>query len=299
MIKKILGIAPTKEKNGPGYVPSPMGRLLGVDKMSGYQASDFGGKKYSGEKKVLVLCTEERYFEMTNGKLFSTGNNVQETMVPLMHLFNGGFTFDVVTPTGKPAILEDWSIPQKDEAVLGFKRKNKPKFNKPRSLKKLVENNELNEASPYIAVFLPGGHGSMVGLPEDENVGKLIRWIETSDRYLVAVCHGPAAMIATAKNNNEPHPYQGYKIVAFPDSGDKQSPSIGYLPGQLPWLQCEELEKQGIEVINTNITGATHVDRKLISGDSPKACDQLGKITFEALFQEVSKGAKTTSQASI
>ncbi|WP_161565082.1 hypothetical protein [Okeania hirsuta] len=57
-----------------------------------------------------MLCTEERYFEMTNGKLFSTGNNVQETMVPLMHLVNAGFDFDVVTPTAKPAILEDWSV---------------------------------------------------------------------------------------------------------------------------------------------------------------------------------------------
>lgn len=287
MIKKILGIDPTKEKNGKGYIPSPMGRMLGVDKMSGYKATDFGGKKYTGDKKVIVLCTQERYFKMTNGKLFSTGNNVQETMVPLMHLVNAGFQFDVVTPTGKPAILEDWSIPRKDEAVLSFKRKYKQQFENPKSLKKLVENNELTDSSNYIAAFLPGGHGSMVGLPDDENVGKLLRWIEASDRYLVAVCHGPAAMLATKVKNNKPHPYKGYKIVAFPDSGDKQSPSIGYLPGQLPWLQCEELEKEGIQVINKKITGATHVDRKLISGDSPKACDEMGKITVNELFKEL------------
>ena len=287
MIKRIFGIAPTKENNGPGYIPSPMGRMLGVDKVSGYKATNFGGKKYSGEKKIMVLCTEERYFKMTNGKLFSTGNNIQETMVPLMHLVNGGFKFEVVTPTGKPAILEDWSIPKKDEAVLMFMRKNKPKFDEPKSLKQIVENDELNDNSNYIAVFLPGGHGSMIGLPEDENVGKLIRWIEASDRYLIAVCHGPAAMVATTKNNSEPHPYKGYKMVAFPDKFDKQSPSLGYLPGQLTWFQCEALEKEGIEIINDKITGATHIDRKLISGDSPKACDQLGKITVEALHNEL------------
>ncbi|MEM6380214.1 MAG: DJ-1/PfpI family protein [Bacteroidota bacterium] len=287
MIKRIFGIAPTKENNGPGYIPSPMGRMLGVDKVSGFKATDFGGKKYSGEKKIMVLCTEERYFKMTNGKLFSTGNNVQETMVPLMHLVNGGFEFEVVTPTGKPAILEDWSIPQKDEAVLNFMKGNESKFDKPRSLKQIVENKELNVDSNYIAVFLPGGHGSMVGLPEDKNVGKLIRWVEASDRYLIAVCHGPAAMVATAKNNDEPHPYKGYKMVAFPDKFDKQSPSLGYLPGQLTWFQCEALEKEGIEIINDKITGATHIDRKLFSGDSPKACDELGKITVEALHKEL------------
>lgn len=287
MIKKILGLAPTKEKNGAGYIPSPLGRRFGVDKVSGYKATDFNGKKYTGEKKVLVLCTEERYFKMTNGKLFSTGNNVQETMVPLMHLVEGGFDFHVVTPTGKPAILEEWSVPVNDEAVLKFRNANLSKFTNPLSLKALVENNELNDASDYIALFLPGGHGSMVGLPDDENVGTLLRWIKESDRYLVAVCHGPAAMIATAKNNDEPNPYQGYKMVAFPDKFDKQSPSLGYLPGQLTWFQCEELEKQGVKIINEKITGATHVDRKLISGDSPKACDDLGKITVDALFKEV------------
>lgn len=287
MIKKVLGLAPTKEKGGPGYIPSPIGRMLGVDKKSGFQATNFEGKKYSGEKKVMVLCTEERYFKMTNGKLFSTGNNVQETMVPLMHLVNAGFQFDVVTPTGKSAILEDWSIPQKDEAVLSFMKENKVKFDNTISLKELVENQKLNENSNYIAVFLPGGHGSMIGLPEDENVGKLIRWIEASDRHLIAVCHGPAAMVATKVKDNNTHPYKGYKMVAFPDKFDKQSPSMGYLPGQLTWFQCEELEKEGIEIINDKITGATHIDRKLISGDSPKACDELGKITVKALFEEV------------
>ncbi|MDP5081717.1 MAG: DJ-1/PfpI family protein [Winogradskyella sp.] len=286
MIKKIFGIAPTKEKNGTGYIPSPLGRKFGVDKVSGYKATNYGDKKYSGEKKVLVLCTEERYFKMTNGKQFSTGNNVQETMVPLMHLVNAGFDYEVVTPTGKPAVLEEWSVPAKDEAVIKFRREYQSKFDKPQSLKKLVESNELSDASDYIALFLPGGHGAMVGLPEDENVGKLIRWIETSDRYLVAVCHGPAAMIAKDLKD-KPNPYKGYKMVAFPDKFDKQSPSLGYLPGQLPWFQCEALEKEGIEIINEKITGATHIDRKLISGDSPKACDDLGKIAVEELFNEL------------
>lgn len=286
MIKKIFGIAPTKEKNGSGYIPSPIGRKFGVDKVSGYKSTEFNGKKYSGNKKVLVLCTEERYFKMSNGKNFSTGNNVQETMVPLMHLVNAGFDFEVVTPTGKVAILEEWSVPVKDEAVLKFRMDYQSKFDKPLSLNKLIESNQLNDQSAYIALFLPGGHGSMVGLPEDRNVGALVRWIKESDRYLIAVCHGPAAMIAKDETNR-PNPYSGYKMVAFPDKYDKQSPSLGYLPGQLPWFQCEALAKDGITIINDKITGATYIDRKLISGDSPRACDELGKITVNALFKEL------------
>lgn len=56
--QRMLGIAPTLEKDGRGYIPSPLGLFLGVDKKSGYKPTDFGGKKYTGNKKVLVLCTD-------------------------------------------------------------------------------------------------------------------------------------------------------------------------------------------------------------------------------------------------
>lgn len=281
--KRLIGMAPTAETKGEGYIPSPLGRLLGVDSKSGYSAVDFG-TKYSGDEKVLVLCTEGRYLQMTNGKKFSTGHNVQETAVPLMHLTRAGFDFDVVTPSGAPAILEDWSVPRKDEAVLAFMKMHRAKFEKPLSLARLIAEGSLNDASPYAALFLPGGHGAMVGLPDDEGVAELIRWVHDADRYLVAVCHGPAALTASTKQGG-PHPYAGYEMVAFPDSMDKQSPSIGYLPGQLPWFQCEKLEQQGMRILNDDITGATHVDRKLFSGDSPKACDELGKLIARALLE--------------
>lgn len=130
VIKKIFGIAPTKEKNGQGFIPSPLGLLLGVDKISGYKSENYTTSKYKGNKKILVLCTEERYFEMENGILFSTGNNVQETAVPLMHITRAGFDFDVVTPTGASAVLEEWSVPRKDNAVLNFmKEKNQNLIN--------------------------------------------------------------------------------------------------------------------------------------------------------------------------
>jgi len=285
-IKRMLGIAPTAEKSGKGYIPSPLGLRFGVAKKSGYEPFDFGDRKHRGDKKILVLCAEERYFEMENGKLFSTGNNAEETAVPLMHLVAAGFGFDVVTSTGSPAVIEEWSAPREDQAVLGFLAEHQGKFDNPLSLRELVAQGELAETSPYVALFLPGGHGAMVGLPDDQNVGTLIRWINESDRYLVAVCHGPAAMLATTTNGDGPHPYAGYELCAFPDSLDRRSPSLGYLPGQLPWLQCEKLEQQGMKIVNDKANGATHIDRKLLSGDSPKACDELGKIAAEALLAD-------------
>jgi molecular chaperone Hsp31 and glyoxalase 3 len=70
---------------------------------------------------------------------------------------------------------------------------------------------------------------------------------------------------------------------------------MGYLPGELPWLQCERLEAQGIRIINNKVDGTTHVDRKLYSGDSPKACDQLGKIVAEALLTDIAATTPPTA----
>ena len=91
------------------------------------------------------------------------------------------------------------------------------------------------------------------------------------------------------------HPYAGYDMAAFPDSLDQRSPSLGYLPGDLPWLQCERLEAQGIRIVNDKANGTTHVDRKLYSGDSPKACDQLGKQVAEALLADVATRTQHTA----
>ena len=75
-------------------------------------------------------------------------------------------------------------------------------------------------------------------------------------------------------------------MCAFPDSIDRRSPSLGYLPGQLPWFQVEELERQGLSVVNDGTKGDTHVDRRLYTGDSPRACDELGRLAAEVLLGE-------------
>ena len=61
---------------------------------------------------------------------------------------------------------------------------------------------------------------------------------------------------------------------------------IGYLPGPMPWLVGEKLRELGVEILNTDITGQCHQDRRLITGDSPLASNNIGKLAAEALLQE-------------
>lgn len=59
------------------------------------------------------------------------------------------------------------------------------------------------------------------------------------------------------------------------------------MPGALPWLAGENLEKLGVEILNKSITGQCHRDRKLLTGDSPLASNNLGKLAAETLLAEV------------
>ena len=69
--------------------------------------------------------------------------------------------------------------------------------------------------------------------------------------------------------------YNGYKIAAFPDAVDKQTPMIGYMPGHMPWKFGEKLNASGVEIINSKADATCHIDRRLISGASPKAANRF------------------------
>ena len=49
---------------------------------------------------------------MKNGRFFSTGNHPVEALLPMLHLKNAGFEFEIATPTGKPAVFEMWAFPE-------------------------------------------------------------------------------------------------------------------------------------------------------------------------------------------
>jgi molecular chaperone Hsp31 and glyoxalase 3 len=57
----------------------------------------------------------------------------------------------------------------------------------------------------------------------------------------------------------------------------------------MPWLVGDELRKLGIEIVNPKMTGETHHDHYVLTGDSPLASNNLGKMSAEALLEDVAK----------
>ncbi|WP_319796660.1 hypothetical protein [Nitrobacter sp.] len=81
--------------------------------------------------------------------------------------------------------------------------------------------------------------------------------------------------------------YRGYAICAFPDALDEKTPDIGYMPGHLTWKFGEKLKTLGFRILNDDISGAVHKDRRLITGDSPLAGNALGKLAAESLLEDI------------
>ena len=283
MLKKLLGIAPKLESDG-SYSPSKLAlKLATVDKTD---FENIAYTQYRGKKaKILVIFTEQKNMEMKNGKLFSTGNHPVETLLPMLHLKNAGFDFEIATPTGKPVVFEMWAFPGKDEHVKSLYSDYKSSFEQPKSLQAFVDTS-LSDPESYAAVFVPGGHGAMLGIPEDENVQKILNWAHDNKLFTVTLCHGPAALLASTLSGQQ-FLYAGYTMAVFPHSVDKMTPKIGYLPGQVPWALSEKLTALGVHIVNTKSDETVCLDRKLITGASPLAANALGKLAAETLLKEL------------
>ena len=272
-----MGCCSSKIQPDGAYNPSGFAMSIAVKQKTDYKSLAFANLHTAGAK-ILVVCTDDGKLKMANGKIFNSGNHPTETLLPLMHFKAAGFEIEIATISGGAVVLEMWAFPSKDEAVTSFFNELKTSLESPSKLDDI----DISLAG-YAGIFLPGGHGAMVNLPESIALGNLLHAAHNTALPTVALCHGPAALLAATKVDGVEFPYKGYKCVTFSDKTDKTTPKIGYVPGAMPWLMQEALTARGMEPLNSSEKGATHVDRELITGDSPAAANALGKLAAPLL----------------
>jgi len=283
MIKKLLGIAPIPTEDG-AFTPSRLAMRLATSATTNYDGGDYPTPHIGGNARVLVVLTQERNMTMANGKKFSTGNHPVEMALPMLHLISAGFELDIVTPTGAPAAIEMWAMPKDDAAVTKLFNDYADALKAPGSLADFAAQS-LSDDTPYVGVFIPGGHGAMLGLPDNADLGKVLRWAYGKDIHTITLCHGPGTLISARRGAE--FIYDGYEIALFPDAVDKQTPKIGYLPGHMPYELGAKLEDLGLKIVNKKADDTCHVDRNLITGASPAASNKLGRLAAQTLLKAV------------
>ena len=276
----LSSLRPRHEGDGL-FSPSPFARRIAVRPGTRFAGAIEGNRRFGPRDTVLVLCTEEGRMDMANGTRFATGNHPVELLFPLMHLDAAGYDFRVLTPTGRPVAIEEWAMPRGDAATMDFRARHEDRLRTPGSAADFIARG-MPDATRVAAVFVPGGHGAMLGLPFDRNIGEVLLWAHGAQRLTLAICHGPAAFLSMRLAGA--FPYAGYSIAAFPDRADRIAPMAGYLPGPMPWYFNARLRHAGMRIVNHLPTGRCHRDRRLITGDSPEAANTFGRMAAEALL---------------
>lgn len=286
-IKEFFGVEPHLESEKDQlYSPSKMALKTAVQPKTDYEEVDFNNSFKGNDKKILILGTEVGSLEMQNGKKFLTGNHPVELFLPMLHWQKAGFDFDFASIHGNEIKLEDWAIPIEDEAVMQIYNQYKTHLKNPLRITDVLR--DTNKNSKYTAVYIPGGHAVIGDLPYSTDVKRVLQWVIKEDKPLVSICHGPSALLAlNLEEDKDNFAFKGYSIAAFPDSNDKLLPSIGYLPGQLPYYYGSKLTDLGITFVNKMANGNVHQDRKLITGDSPMAANELGILSSKLFHQEL------------
>jgi putative intracellular protease/amidase len=154
---------------------------------------------------------------------------------------------------------------------------------RPRDLRRMSDEEILS----FDAVFFPGGHGAMVDLPSNADVGRAVRLLHLREKTVATVCHGPAAFLSAGSGPEGAWLFDGYKLVSVTDEEEKQIP-FGKLG--MSWYLESELKNYGAIFDDGDAAWVSHVvvDRNLVTAQNPDSSEAMA----EAILKKLRVGVK-------
>jgi putative intracellular protease/amidase len=220
----------------------------------------------NGMKRVLIIVTSAS--ELSPGE--ATGIWLEEFAVPYMAFTGQGFNVSVASIGGGPAPVDPRS-----EASSDMRLQWQP------AIEALVNTLPLERLDPadFDAVFLPGGHGTMIDFPQSEALQALLRGFAEGDKIIAAVCHGPASLVNVMMADGTPL-VAGKVLTGFTD----QEESVAGLTDKVPFLLESRLRAQGAQfVAKPEWSDHVEVDGRLITGQNPQSTRRIAETVIEAL----------------
>jgi putative intracellular protease/amidase len=154
-----------------------------------------------------------------------------------------------------------------------------PGFQHPVALSALTD----AELAQFDAVFAPGGHGPMVDLADNPDVGRLLAALQARRAPIAALCHGPAMLLAAPERADGLWLFDGYRMTSFTDEEEDQTE-----PGLLglAWLLDVALKNAGAVFDDGPAAWVSHVvvDRNLITGQNPESTEATADAVIKKLL---------------
>jgi putative intracellular protease/amidase len=138
------------------------------------------------------------------------------------------------------------------------------------------------EILSFDALFFPGGHGAMVDLPSNADVGRAIRLLHLREKTVATVCHGPAAFLSAGSGPEGAWLFDGYKLVSVTDEEEDQIP---YGKLGMPWYLESELKNYGAIFDDGDAAWVSHVvvDRNLVTAQNPDSSEAMADAVLKKL----------------
>jgi putative intracellular protease/amidase len=163
-----------------------------------------------------------------------------------------------------------------------------PGFISPLRLSDLTD----EQMAEFDAVFAPGGHGPMVDLADNPDVGRLLRILHEKNAPIASLCHGPALLLSAPDRADGLWLFDGYRVTCFSDEEEDQT-EAGRLG--MAWLLDTALKNAGAVYDDGPSAWVSHVvvDRNLITGQNPGSSEAIA----DAVIKKLTAPARATGEA--
>jgi putative intracellular protease/amidase len=218
--------------------------------------------------KVLIVTTSHDRFAGDNPH--PTGVWMEEFAVPYLELLQNGVEMTIASPKGGEMPIDPRSLPTPEQ--------EKAWQSAMVAARQTVKLSDVDSAD-FDAIFLPGGHGPMFDLPENQTLQQLLREFQENGKIIAAVCHGPVGLVGATLSDGTPL-VKNRVLTSYTDAEE----IAAQLDKEVPFSLEQRLRELGATFI-AHENKADHIERdgQLITGQNPNSSASIAKALAMAL----------------
>lgn len=205
-------------------------------------------------KKVLFIVSSA---SLIGPAKRATGNYLPEVAHPYHEFKQKGYQIDFASVQGGEPPIDGLELT--DDLLNAA-------FLSGDGLKSMKQSKKLNDVDvkAYDAIFIPGGLGPMVDMPDNTAVQQAIASTYERGAVVGAVCHGPVSLMNVVLNDGEPL-IKGKTISAFSNAEEE-----GYAKADVPFMLETALKEKGVRFVSVAPWQPNSIaDGRLVTGQNP------------------------------
>lgn len=236
------------------------------------------------KSRIAIVLTSHGKLGDTGEK---TGFHYEELTTPWYEFLEDGAEVTLGSIEGGEPPADPGSLPDDKEKRAASVRRFLDDAQAVKALNNTKPVAELN-AKDFDAVYLPGGHGTMWDMPENDALIRLVTEVYEKGGVIGAVCHGPAGLVGVRLDNGEPL-VKDRTVNCFTDEEEKKAEKDKIVP----FLLESELRNLGARFEKSPPFEKKVVrDGRLVTGQNPASAEGVAHGMLMALHSLKSKAAE-------